>query len=347
MTQHGRHIDATRVRSILVIKLRAIGDVLLSTIVTRNLRLAFPDARIDFLTEPPALGVLEGNPFLNDILLFDRKRMSGLDLIRTVRSKKYDMVIDLFGNPRTALVTRLSGARHRVGYRFRGRTYAYNVIVQPRGGLVHNTQFNLDALERIGVEIRDRNLYFGLGSNDEEYVERFLIEAGLAGKKLVCINPGGGWYTKRWGLDRFAALGDEIASKYDVRIILSWGPGQESDVESIRSMMKHAAVIPPPTSLKQLGALLKRCTFMVTNDSGPMHIAAALKTPIVGIYGPTNPALQGPYGDGHVVVRKEGLDCLGCNLTACPIGHPCMLDLQVSDVFTAVESLIKKNNLRL
>ncbi len=341
------HIDPKHVESILIIKLRAIGDVLLSTIVTGNLRQAFPEARIDFLSEPPALGVLEGNPFLSDIVLFNRNETSGIGLIRDIRARRYDMVIDLFGNPRTALVTRLSGARYRVGYRFRGRGYAYNIVVEPRGGVVHNTQFNLDAIEHIGVEIRDRNLYFGVGSDDDQYIDRFLGEAGLSGKNLVCLNPGGGWYTKRWGLDRFAALGDDIAARYDVRIVLSWGPGQESDVEAIRSMMKHAAVIPPPTTLKQLGALLKRCTFMVTNDSGPMHIAAALKTPVVGIYGPTNPVLQGPYGEEHVIVRKEELDCLGCNLTACPIGHPCMLDLPVSDVLTAVEALIKKNNLRL
>lgn len=341
------HIDPKKVRRILIIKLRAIGDVLLSTIVTPNLRMAFRDARIDFLTEPPALGVLEGNPFLDEILLFDRTRTSGYGLIRMVRSRAYDLVIDLFGNPRTALVTRLSGARFRIGYRFRGRTYAYNIVVEPRGGIVHNTQFNLDAIEQIGVDIRDRNLYFPVGPEDEQYIDRFLTENSLTGKTLVCLNPGGGWYTKRWGLERFAALGDDIAARYHATIVLSWGPGQESDIEAIRSQMKRPVVVPPPTTLKQLGALLKRCAFMVTNDSGPMHIAAALHIPIVGIYGPTNPVLQGPFGEQHVVIRKEGLRCLGCNLTACPIGHPCMLDLQVSDVLSAVDALIKKNNLRL
>ncbi|MDL1891730.1 glycosyltransferase family 9 protein, partial [Sphingobacteriales bacterium CHB3] len=97
--------------------------------------------------------------------------------------------------------------------------------------------------------------------------------------------------------------------------------------------------------LPQLGALLKRCSLVVTNDSGPMHIAAALGVPVVGIYGPTNPVLQGPYGTQHVVVRNEKLDCLGCNLTKCPIGNPCMVDLSVNDVLRGVEEVIKKNNL--
>ncbi|MEO8166788.1 MAG: glycosyltransferase family 9 protein, partial [bacterium] len=289
--------------------------------------------------------VLQGNPFVNDIVVFDRKTMSGAGLIRLVRSKRYDLIIDLFGNPRTALVTRLSGARHRVGFDFRGRAYAYNVVVEPRGGVVHNTQFNLDALEAIGVAIQDSNIYFQFADDDAAYVDTFLRAANLENKFLVALNAGGGWYTKRWGLDRFAALGDRIVQTYKAAIVLTWGPGQLADVESIRSMMKEPAFIPPATTLKQLGALLKRSAFVVTNDSGPMHIAAALKVPVLGIYGPTNPTLQGPYGTQHVVVRNETLECLGCNFTECPIGHPCMLELSVDTVFHGVQQLLIKNKL--
>lgn len=338
-------LDRNAIQQILVIKLRAIGDVLLSTIVTKNLRLGFPHARIDYLTEPPSADVLKGNPFLNETVVFDKSAMSGADLIRLVRRRRYDLVIDLFGNPRTALVTRLSGAKYRVGYRFRNRTYAYNIVVEPRGGIVHNTQFNLDALEAINVDIHDRNLYFQFDDGDAAYVDAFLRQAHLEDKLLVCLNPGGGWYTKRWGLDRFAMLGDRLAVELNAHIVLSWGPGQLPDVEHIQSLMKSRAFIPPATTLKQLGALLKRCMFVVTNDSGPMHIAAALHVPVLGIYGPTNPTLQGPYGMQHVVVQKTGLECLGCNLTECPIGHPCMLDLPVDAVMQGVDELLKKNNL--
>lgn len=338
-------IGKDSIHKILVIKLRGIGDVLLSTIVTKNLRLAFPDAQIDYLTEPPSVDVLQGNPFLNDIITFDKSAMSGRGLIQLIRRRGYDLVIDLFGNPRTALVTRLSRAKNRVGYRFRGRTYAYNTVVTPRGGIVHNTQFNLDALEAIDVAIQDRNIYFQFANDDTTYVNDFLSNANLNDRFLVCINPGGGWYTKRWGLGRFAELGDRLVEKYGANIILTWGPGQLPDAEKIRSTMKSVAHIAPATTLKQYGALLKRCAIVVTNDSGPMHIAAALRVPVLGIYGPTNPTLQGPFGPQHVVVRKENLDCLGCNLTKCPIGHPCMLELSVDAVMRSVEELLKKNNL--
>ncbi len=333
------------VHSILVIKLRAVGDVLLSTIVTKNLRLAYPLAQIHYLTESPSLEVLKGNPFVDDVLVYDRKSMSGIGLISAVRRRRYDVVIDLFGNPRTALLTRLSGASRRVGFRFRGRSYAYNILAEPRGNMVHNTQFNLDALVALGVAIQDRSIYFSFGDDDARYVDSFLPPGFVRGSFVVCVNTGGGWYTKRWGLDRFAALSDRLVEEYNARIVLPWGPGQLPEAQEIRKSMAREAFIPPATTLRQLGALLKRCSIVVSNDSGPLHIAAAVGTPVLGIYGPTDPFLQGPYGDNHVVVRNEGLDCLGCNLTSCPIGHPCMLELSVDTVLEGVRQLLAKNRI--
>jgi len=338
-------IDRSLVRKILVIKLRAVGDVLLSTIVSKNLREAFPDAVIEYLTEPPSVDILKGNPFIDGTIVYDRKTISGMQLIRRVRARGYHLVIDLFGNPRTALVSRLSGARYRVGFRFRGRTYAYTIVVEPRGGQVHNTQFNLDALEAIGVPVVDRSVHFRYSTDDAHYVNEFLAMAFPEGRRLIALNSGGGWYTKRWPFEKFSAVADRLHIRYGAGIVLTWGPGQYQDVEAIRSQMKSEAFIPPATTLPQLGALLHRCSMVVTNDSGPMHIAAAVGTPVLGIYGPTSPVLQGPYGNNHVIVREEGLDCLGCNLTACPIGHPCMRDLTVEAVLDGAERLIAGNNI--
>jgi len=339
------HIDPSDVNTILVIKLRAIGDVLLSTIVLRNLRLRFPTAQIDFLTELPSRDVVQGNPSVDTVLVYDKTSMSGLQLIRRVRRRHYDLVIDLFGNPRTAQVTFASGARYRVGFDFRWRRYAYTIVVKARGAVVHNTQFNLDALIAIGVDIQDRNIYFPVSAEHYAYVDEIIEREDLANKFLVAVNTGGGWYTKRWGLNKYALLCDRLVDTYGASIVLTWGPGQLAEVEELRSMMKRKPFVPPATTLPQLGALLKRCSIMVTNDSGPMHIAAAVGTPVLGIYGPTNPVLQGPYGPQHATVSKTGLECLGCNLTKCPIGHPCMLELTVDAVMEGVERLLAKNGL--
>ena len=181
------------VRRILVIKLRAVGDVVLASIVLDNIRRAFPDAQLDVLTEKASEAIVRTHPAVSGTIIYDRQTMSGVDLIRAVRKNRYDLVIDLFGNPRTALLTRLSGAHSRVGYRFRGRTYAYNHIVEPRGGSVHNSQFNLDALEHVGIPVVYRTVRLYPSADDRSSVDGFLAAAGLTGKTLVAINTGGGW----------------------------------------------------------------------------------------------------------------------------------------------------------
>ncbi|MCC6398538.1 MAG: glycosyltransferase family 9 protein, partial [Bacteroidetes bacterium] len=302
---------------------------------------AFPSATLDVLTEPPGADIVRSHPAVSEALVYDRHAISSLGLIRMVRRRGYDVVFDLFGNPRTALVTRLSGAKVRIGYRFRWRTYAYTLIVEPRGGGVHNTQFNLDALEAAGVPVTDRAIRMYPSDDDRRMVSQFLQSAGLEGKPLVGINIGGGWYTKRWPLDRFAALADRISAELGWRIVLPWGPGQREEVEQLRHLMRTPAVLPPATSLLQLAALFERCRYVVSNDSGPMHIAAASGSRVLGIYGPTRPELQGPYEAGHATVRREGLECLGCNLTKCTIGNLCMTELSVDTVFEAFRRLMQ------
>jgi heptosyltransferase-2/heptosyltransferase-3 len=234
---------------------------------------------------------------------------------------------------------------YRVGYNFRGRQYAYNILVRPRGGEVHNTEFNLDPLRAFGAEIVDRGISFSISERDEECAARFVRQERLDGQLIVGLNPSGSWYTKRWGLKNFARLGDKLVESYKAKVLLLWGPGELQDVRRIQAMMRHPAIIPPRTTLKQLGAFLKRCSLVVSNDAGPMHLAAILGVPTLGIYGPTNPYLQGPLGERSSWVRLEGLGCLGCNFTACPIGHLCMERLTVDTVFDAVRRTLEKNKI--
>jgi ADP-heptose:LPS heptosyltransferase len=211
---------------------------------------------------------------------------------------------------------------------------------------VHNTQFNLDALEAIGVPIVDRNIYFTPSAEAEQSAQDYFDQHVEKTAFVVGINSGGGWYTKRWGLERYARLADRLVETYGASVLLVWGPGQRPEAEEIATLMKYKPLIPPPTSLSALGAFLKRCSLVVSNDSGPMHIAAAVGTPVLGVYGPTNPKLQGPFGSRNLTVQKEGLECLGCNLTSCPIGHPCMQDLEVDTVLRGVDLVLSRNNIR-
>jgi lipopolysaccharide heptosyltransferase II len=338
---------------ILVIKLRAIGDVVMATPVLDNLRHAFPCSTIDFLTETFCAPIVKRHPAINEAIEVDKKHLRELSfarrlaanfaVLKKLRKKRYDLVFDLFGNPRTAIMTLATGAPQRVGFRFRGRRHAYNIVVEPRGNLVHEVEFNLDALRALGIPVITKNLAVPLEATAESTAETFYKENNLRGRIIVGLNGSGGWYTKRWPLDRFAALGDKIAEELGAAILLIWGPGEYEDARSIAAKMRHKALLIPESDLILLSSLLRRLTVLVSNDSGPLHIAAAVGTPVAGIYGPTRPDLQGPWGEGHQIVHLDGLACLGCNGVTCRIQtHDCMQRLEVDAVFRSLERCLGK-----
>jgi len=329
---------------ILVIKLRAIGDVLLSTVVIENLRTAFTNAQIDFLTEHPARDVIVGNPHLSNAIVFHTKKDSILTLFHKVYSEHYDLVFDLFCNPRSAQITFATRAEIRVGYPFRGRKYAYNVHVTPRSDTIHNTEFNLDPLAALSIPVTSRRIYFPLDEETVQFARDLLLPLRKNGKRIIALNPSGTWETKRWGLDHFAQLGDRLADECNALPLIIWGPGEEQDAAEIARSMQCEAYVIPKTTLKQLGAVLYMCDYTISNDSGPMHISAAVGTPTLGIFGPTNPYLQGPFNLKCGWVRLEGLECLACNLTSCNIENICMRDLPVRTVFDAFCALAATND---
>ena len=331
-------------QKILVIKLRALGDVIMSLPVVDNLHAAFPNAQIDFLTEKPCLPVVENRRGLNRILSIDRGTLGKLSMLKQLhwqktfisglRKERYDLAIDLFGNPRSALLTRLSNASIRLGYNFRVRRFAYNKIVEPRGDRVHEVEFNLDALRAIGIPIVTSKLNIDVDQESRNKIDMFWRDQNLSSYPYVIgLNASGGWYTKRWPLASFAELGKHLQHQLGAKIILLWGPGELDDARKIAEMMQGESTVAPATDLKTLAALLARLNLLVSNDSGPMHLATAVATPVVGIYGPTQPKLQGPWGEKHRVVYKNDLECLGCNGVTCKINtHDCMQNLSVDDV---------------
>ncbi|MDZ7269923.1 MAG: lipopolysaccharide heptosyltransferase II [candidate division KSB1 bacterium] len=331
-------------KKILVIKLRAIGDVILATPVLDNLAAALPGTVIDFLTEAPAAPIVQNHPAVHEVIVLERRAASWrkpLALLHDLRRRRYDLVIDLFGNPRSALLTFATGARVRVGYKFRVRRFAYNHPVTPRGDRVHEVEFNLDALRHLGLPVVSRALHVEVAAGAQKEIDAWWQQQAFDhSRPVIGLNVSGGWYTKRWPLASFAALGDRLTGELAARVILLWGSRQErEEATAILEMMRTPALLAPPTSLMQAAALLARLHLLVSNDSGPLHLAAAMRTPVVGIYGPTRPELQGPWGEGHQVVRREGLACLGCNGVTCRLKtHDCMQKLEVAQVLAAVKS---------
>lgn len=335
---------------ILVIKLRATGDVVLATPVIENLKRRFPRARLSFLTEEASADVLRWNPLLDELIVLPIRRWERAGFqgswreqarfYRNLRRKRFDLAIDLFGNPRSAVLTWLTGAPDRVGYAFRGRRHAYNTVVRPSDETSHEVLFHLEALAAMDIPVATDRPSVAIPGTAEGKADRWLRENAPGGCAVVGLNPGGGWAVKRWPPAYFGRLGDALIDEYGVEVLVLWGPGEEGLAGEVARAMSNRPLMLPEVTLGELGAFLKRCRLLISNDSAPMHMAAALNVPTVGIFGPTDPRAQGPWGDGHGVVRQESVDCLGCNRVDCPIGNICMTTLEPEAVLEKVRSFM-------
>lgn len=345
-------INRERIRKILVIKFGGIGDIMLSTPVLPNLREYFPEANIHYFTMRKCRDILVDNYYINRVLTYDRNEDTGSFLLRHIRRQKYDLVIDLYCNPRTALIAFLSGAKYRFGFNFRGRKYAYNIIARGRGGEVHNVEFNLDALRKLKIPIKSKHLNISVNIVHEEFADEFINSNNLDNKFLLGIALTGGWESKKYKVNDYIELIKRLSKIYDVKFILIWGTKDELEgCKKIKDNCKDTCgddiYIIPESPIRYLAAIISKCNAIICSDSGPMHIAVTQKVPVLAIYGPTNPKLQGPYGEKNITVVNENLDCLCCDYTRCPIGNICMTELSKEIILKKFTELININNLKI
>jgi ADP-heptose:LPS heptosyltransferase len=225
-----------------------------------------------------------------------------------------------------------------VGFTFSWRRFAYNIKIKPRSSKVHNIEFNLDTLRALNLETITNKPKFFTNAVHDEFAEKFYKDNNLTGSNVIGINPSGTWQTKVWYLEKYAELAKKLAEKN--KILIFWGYGKEKeDAEKIKNAAGENAVLIPEVNLNYMGALVKKCSLFITNDTGPMHIAWSQGVNVAAIFGPTNPHLQGPLNGNSIIIRNESLDCLGCNLTkieTCPNEHKCMRDLTVDEVYTKI-----------
>ncbi len=339
-------LDIKKIERILIIKLRGIGDVVLTTIVLDNLREVFPDSQIDFLTDNPSVPLLKPLKQIDNVIGFNRKNIfKRLLLFPLIRKTQYDLVLDFFSNPASAQLTYFSKAKYRVGFPYKGRTYAYNYFGPAERGKYHSADLNLELLKNIDLPYNNKTLYVGLEDKHIKFANNYFYSNFNKKDFVVGIIPGGGWQSKKCDPIKFAEIADEIILKYNVKVLLLWGPGDKVEADEIIRFMKNKSIIAPPTTINQMAAIIQKCKIIIANDSGPMHISAALNTPTLAIHGPTNPKLQGPYGDKHEWVRYDELDCIECNLLECPKQHQCFIDLPLSRIIGKIDKIIEKNNL--
>ena len=326
-------------------KLGGLGDVFLSTIVLDSLLGYFKSATLDYFVEEAGKAAISDDARVHSIFVLDKKRMNPVAVMRAIRRHRYDMVIDLFGNPRSAILTFFSGATYRVGLDYGWRKHLYSIVGQASRENLHGAEVNLQVLAAMQIPRRATMLSFRLSSQDVAYAEDFWQRRELHGKFVLGVLPAGSWPSKRCEPFKLAEIASAIASRYNAEILVVWGPSDESDALEIERRAKTPVILAPRASLTQNVALLSRCRAIIANDSGPMHIASSFRVPILCIYGPTNP--EGPYGGIHGWVRNEGLECLVCNRLHCPIQHQCMTELPIHRVMAAFEEMLRKNGINV
>jgi len=317
------------VTNILIIKPSSLGDVVHALPTVNLIRRKYPYAHISWLINDTLASLLKHSPIIDELIPFERQRLAGLgqfprmmSFLNGLHKKRFDVVVDLQGLLRSGIITWATRAPRRIGLSDarEGAGLFFNeiVTVQP----AHAVDRYLAAAHYL--ECDSGPIEFPLGLPAFETTEN-----------LIAVNPSARWATKLWGDDRFAELIRRLPPE---RVVLTGSATERPRIEAIAQGRRNLA---GQTDLFQLAELFRRCRVVIANDSGPMHLAAAVGTPVVAIFGPTDPALTGPYGDRHVVLRAD-VDCSPCFKDHCKNRIPmeCMTRITVEHVLDAVERFL-------
>lgn len=334
-------------KRILIIQTAFLGDVILSTPLIKSLRELFPDAFISFLLIPETKKVLENNPHLNEILVYDKRKKKGLgsflQILATIRERKFDLAIIPHRSLRSALLAYLSGIPQRIGFDKSAGSFLFTHKVTYTLN-IHEVDRNLSLLSSFKFKPSDKAPELFPSAEDFSYARKFLHDSGIQEEdRIVGIAPGSVWATKRWLPERFAEVSDLLIKKDGVKVIfLGSAEDQKLCLEIANLMTEKPLILAGKTDILQSAAIISFCKVVLSNDSAPVHIASAMKKPVVAIFGSTIPEFGfAPYGEGHLIIEKK-MDCRPCGIHGrkkCPKKHfRCMREITTEEVFQAVVS---------
>jgi len=345
-------IDKSRIRRILVRATNWVGDVVMMLPALEAVRDIFPASAITVLARPWVLPLFENHPAVDGVLPIDTGKGYPADLpevVRTVariRRSGFDLAI-LFQNAfEAAFISFLGGIRLRVGYNTDGRGFllTHPVARDPRVLQGHQVQYYLSILRAVGWEAGEREPRLHVPEKAQKAAQELLVSMGIReGDFLLGLAPGAAYGpAKRWPMERFAAVGDRAASAWGAKVVLLGTEAEKGLCEALGKAMTHAPIdLSNRTGLGEAMAMIRRCRLFVSNDSGLMHIAAALNVPTVAVFGSTDPAATGPRGRNARVVRRV-VECSPCLRPECPTDFRCMLAVEPEDVWKEMNALMEE-----
>ncbi len=335
-------------KKILIIEPNWLGDILFTTPAIRAIREKNPDAFIACMIHPRCTELLEDNPDINKLMLFDervlhRSILGKLLFIRDLRRFKFDTVISFHRSMSRILIAYLSGISRRIGYYTRKRSWLLTDSVEPQATPLHRVEYFLNITRAVGIDTDNKDYQFSIPESSVKSAESILEKAGIgADDEFFVVNPGGNWLAKRWPEQRYARLCKELKAKYGKKIFLTGAFKDRELSEEIMRMSGGSAInICGKTSLKELAVIMRKAKVVVANDSGPMHIAISQKAPTIALFGPTSPEITGPYGSGEYAILQRWTDCAIPCYAVCE-DYKCMKAITVEDVLEAIGRITQK-----
>jgi lipopolysaccharide heptosyltransferase II len=343
-------IKPEHIQRLLIRSTNWIGDAVMTTPAVRAIRKGFPNAHISILAKPWVAPVFENSEHIDRLIIYDgERRHKGLfgkiRLARDLKKYYFDAAILLQNAFEAALIAFLAGIPLRIGYSRDARRLLLTHAIPCTHEIKtkHQTEYYLNILREIGIIQDNRDLYLKLNRGDRFRAEKVLLKQHVSlDDKIIGINPGATYGpAKQWPVDRYAQLADRILAFSGARVIIFGGPGDKTLGQKISRKMRHRPVdLSGKTSLGEAMALIERCELFITNDSGLMHVAAALDVPLVAVFGSTNPVATGPIGPNSKVVQAA-VPCSPCLSSECPEGHlKCMDQIDVDRVFDVVKEML-------
>lgn len=320
----------------LVLRMGALGDIIHTLPAVSALRESFPRARIDWLVDQKWSPLLDGNPDLTAAIPMDRRNWTAVvRVVRGLRAARYTLAIDFQSLYRTAILGWLTGAPRRIGFassyaREPGAALLYTEVVTPVHR--HKVEHNLELVESLGARASEVRFPLRISTMAERHVGRVLAANDV--REFFVLSPGGGWGSKCWPAERYGALHKALAERYGWRGVINFGPTERDLAEVVRQASGLPSPLTETFDLPQLMALLRRAKFLVAADTGPLHLASALGTPVIGLYGPTDPARNGPYSTKDIVVRDAMTE--KTTYVRGKVPAPSMLAITVEHVLDAI-----------
>ena len=356
--RHGEDLTGRTFRRVLILKPSSLGDVVHALPVLHGLRKRFPDATIDWLIAAPFAPLLEGQPDLNETILFDRSRFgrlarsprvarSFLSFARALRARRYDLAIDLQGLFRTGFLSRVTGAPVRIGFRAarEGAWVFYTHRIDVPDPDMHAVDKNYLVAKMLGFADVPVEFDLKISQQAHDSIQQKLTDAGVdQTARMILVVPGARWETKRWPVERFAETIDRIHSDATAACVLAGGPDEVATCGRIAACCQTRPVnLCGQTTIPQMASLIDRADVVLCHDSAAAHLAVACNSPLVCLSGPTNPHRTGPYGRLEDVQRIE-IACSPCylrRLSQCGHDHRCMQDLTTARVVAAVRERLE------